>query len=108
MSSLRTYRHWVKGKDLVSFNVRVKETDLYIRATTSLKRRATRLVVKYREMLEGYIERHPPFLTSLQPIPVDDDAPGHGARDTDSRSSRRSFQRCELCFPTPASSQTVE
>ena len=71
----RTYRHWVKDKDLVSFNVVVKETDLYIRATTNLKRKALRLVVKYRDALERYIERHPSFLTSLEPIAVGDDAP---------------------------------
>jgi len=71
----RTYRHWVKDKDLVSFNVVVKETDLYIRATTNLKRKALRLVLKYRDALERYIERHPSFLTSLEPIAVGDDAP---------------------------------
>jgi ApbE superfamily uncharacterized protein (UPF0280 family) len=71
----RTYRHWVKDGDLVSFNVVVKETDLYIRARTNLKRKAHRLVLKYREMLEQYIERHPSFLTSLEPVVVGDDAP---------------------------------
>jgi ApbE superfamily uncharacterized protein (UPF0280 family) len=71
----RTYRHWVKDKDLVSFNVVVKETDLYIRATTNLKRKTFRLVLKYRDALERYIERHPSFLTSLEPIAVEDDAP---------------------------------
>jgi ApbE superfamily uncharacterized protein (UPF0280 family) len=75
MSESRTYRHWVKGTDLVSFNVAVKETDLYIRAATNLRRRALRLVLKYRDMLERYIERHPSFLTSLQPIPISEDAP---------------------------------
>jgi ApbE superfamily uncharacterized protein (UPF0280 family) len=71
----RTYRHWVKGNDLVTFNVVVKETDLYIRTTTNLKRKAHRLVVKYRETLERYIERHPSFLTSLEPVAVGEDAP---------------------------------
>ena len=33
----RTYRHWIEGKDLIPFNVTVKETDLYILATTDLK-----------------------------------------------------------------------
>ncbi|GAH79998.1 unnamed protein product, partial [marine sediment metagenome] len=75
MSEPRTYRHWVNGKDLVSFNVAVKETDLYIRASTNLRRRAVKLVLKYRDMLERYIERHPSFLTSLQPIPIGEDAP---------------------------------
>jgi ApbE superfamily uncharacterized protein (UPF0280 family) len=71
----RTYRHWVKDKDLVAFKVTVKETDLYIRARSDLKRQAHELVLKYRQMLEEYIEGHPSFLTSLEPLAVDDDAP---------------------------------
>lgn len=71
----RTYRHWIKGGDLVSFNVIVKETDLYIRASTNLRRKALRLVIKYRDILERYISQYPAFLTSLQPLPVDDNAP---------------------------------
>ncbi len=71
----RTYRHWVKGKDLVSFNIIVKETDLYIRASRNLKSKALKLVLKYRDMLERYIERYPLFLTSLEPLSVGDDAP---------------------------------
>ena len=71
----RTYRHWVRDKDLVSFNVVVKETDLYIRATKNLKSKALKLVLKYRDTLERYIERYPSFLTSLKPLPSTDDAP---------------------------------
>ena len=71
----RTYRHWIKGGDLISFNVVVKETDLYIRASTNLKSKARKLVLKYRDALERYIERHPAFLTSLEPLPVNDNAP---------------------------------
>jgi len=71
----RTYRHWVKGKGLASFNVVVKETDLYIRASRNLKSKALKLVLKYRDTLERYIERHPSFLTSLDPLPISDDAP---------------------------------
>ena len=71
----RTYRHWVKGEDLISTSVTVKETDLYISASTNLKRRALKLVIKYRDVLERYIERHPSFLTTLHPIQVDEDTP---------------------------------
>src|SRR4030042_1035148 len=71
----RLYRHWVKGRDLVSFNVTVKETDLYIRARRNLKRKTLKEVLKYRALLERYIERHPEFLTTLEPILVSDDAP---------------------------------
>jgi ApbE superfamily uncharacterized protein (UPF0280 family) len=71
----RTYRHWIEGKDLVAFNISEKETDLYIRATSNLQRKAQRLVLKYREQLEGYIERYPAFQTSLEPFGVPEDAP---------------------------------
>lgn len=71
----RTYRHWVKGTDFVPFNVVVKETDLSILASVNLKRKAQRLVLKYRNMLERYIAQHPLFLTSLEPLPVTDNAP---------------------------------
>lgn len=69
------YRRWVEAKDLTTFNVVVKETDLYIRAASNLHRKATRLVLKYRHMLESYIEQHPSFLTSLEPVPTAGDAP---------------------------------
>ncbi len=71
----RTYRHWINYKDLISFNIVVKETDLSICASTNLKRKAYRLVLKYRDKLEGYIGQHPAFLTSLGPLPVDENAP---------------------------------
>jgi ApbE superfamily uncharacterized protein (UPF0280 family) len=71
----RTYRHWVKDKDLAAFNVTVRETDLYIRARSDLKSKAHELVLKYRQILEEYIEGHPSFITSLEPVAVDDNAP---------------------------------
>lgn len=71
----RLYRHWIKGKDLVFFNVTVQETDLYIRARRNLKRKTLKAVLKYRALLERYIERHPEFLTTLEPFWADNDAP---------------------------------
>lgn len=71
----RTYRHWIKDSDLVSFNVTVKETDLYIRARNNLKAKALEAVVKCRAPLEEYIESHPLFLSSLEPCSVEEDAP---------------------------------
>ncbi len=71
----RTYRHWIKDSDLVPFNVVVKETDLYIRAKKDLKRKALKLVLKYRNILEEYIAKHPAFLTSLEPFPLTPEAP---------------------------------
>ena len=71
----RTYRHWVEGKDLLAFNVTVKETDLYIRATSNLKRKAQRLALKFRNQLERYIEKNPEFLVSLEPLLIPSNAP---------------------------------
>ena len=71
----RYYRDWSKDRDLVSFNIVVKETDLYIRARSNLQKKAHRLVVKYRAMLEHYIAHFPLFLTSLVPVEVAAGAP---------------------------------
>jgi ApbE superfamily uncharacterized protein (UPF0280 family) len=71
----RIYRHWVEGKDLIAFSVTEKETDLYIRASSNLQRKAQRLVLKYRRRLESYIQRYPDFQTSLVPITVTENAP---------------------------------
>jgi ApbE superfamily uncharacterized protein (UPF0280 family) len=71
----RFYRYWSKDTDLVSFNIVVKETDLYIRARRNLRKKALDVVLKQRTSLEGYIARHPDFVTALVPFPVGDDAP---------------------------------
>ena len=64
----RTYRHWIEGKDLVSFTVTIKETDLYIRSKENLQRKAQRMVLKYRTQLEKYIDKNPAFQSSLEPL----------------------------------------
>lgn len=71
----RTYRHWIQEQGLASFHVVVKETDLYIRASSNLKIKARNLVLKYRRILEKYINQHPLFATSLKPVTVAEDAP---------------------------------
>lgn len=74
MHQPRTYRHWIKDKDLVSFQATVEETDLYIRAQKPLKQEALTAIHECRASLERYIELHPLFLTSLEPIPIADNA----------------------------------
>ena len=71
----RYYRDWSKDRDLVSFNVVVKETDLYIRARRHLKDKAFEIIQRQRSLLENYISRHPGFMTALEPFPIGDDAP---------------------------------
>jgi hypothetical protein len=75
MHEPRFYRRWVEDNGLVSFTVLARETDLYVRARRNLRRKATRVVQKYRSSLEEYIERHPAFLTALEPVLVEEDAP---------------------------------
>ena len=65
----RSYRHWIEDKDLVSFIVTIKETDLFIRAGENLQKKAQRTVLKYRYQLEKYIETRPGFQKSLEPLP---------------------------------------
>jgi uncharacterized protein len=71
----RDYRSLVAGRDLTSFEIEVKETNLFIRSNRRLRSKALRLVDKYRSHLEGYIARHPTFTTSLVPLPIRGDEP---------------------------------
>jgi len=71
----RTYRKRITADDLVSFNVRIKETDLLVSSDRDLYKRTIELVLDYRYQLENYIKSHPEFLTTLQPYPDDPYAP---------------------------------
>jgi ApbE superfamily uncharacterized protein (UPF0280 family) len=71
----RTYRSRVRTRGLVSFQVQIKETDLWISAGRDLTREARDLALACRHPLEHYIRAHPSFLTSLVPIPEDPYAP---------------------------------
>jgi ApbE superfamily uncharacterized protein (UPF0280 family) len=75
MYEQRFYRHWIKDEDLVSFEVAVKQTDLYIRSRRNLKDKALDSVLKHRGPLESYIGGHPLFLTTLDPYRAEADAP---------------------------------
>jgi ApbE superfamily uncharacterized protein (UPF0280 family) len=71
----RTYRNWVKNKDLVTFQVIVEETDCSISAVTNLESKARKSILKYRAILKKYISTHPLFLTTLEPFSVEPGAP---------------------------------
>jgi len=75
MYEQRTYRHQIKDRDLVSFTAVVKETDLYIRALKDLSVEAVAAIREIRRPLERYIQEHPIFLHSLEPLLVEKDAP---------------------------------
>jgi len=71
----RTYRKRVTASDLVSFQVEVKETDLWVSADRDLEKETRDLVLNYRNQLESYIKTHPTFLTTLEPYAQDPFAP---------------------------------
>jgi len=75
MREARFYRHWIKDAGLISFNVAVEQTDLYIRSRRNLKNKALDSVRKHRGSLEAYIGRHPLFLTTLDPYQAGAEAP---------------------------------
>lgn len=71
----RSYRNHAKTEGLNSFNITVKETDLFISASKKLKENAMAAVVQSRFIIEQYIKSHPEFVTSLIPLPQDKHAP---------------------------------
>ena len=71
----RFYREWTDTSGLVTFTVKVKETDLEIRAHTDLSDQATQTVLRLRRELEDYMAAIPEFLTSFSPLPEDPEAP---------------------------------
>ncbi len=72
----RFYRLWSPDRDLVSFSVVIKQTDLYIRARRNLEEEARQAVLRERGLIEEYIQQHPGFAVALEPFPVGEDAPG--------------------------------
>ena len=64
----RLYRSWYDDNDLVSFNVVVDETDLFICADKVLEKEAKRSVEIYRAEVEDFIKKHREFLLSLKPV----------------------------------------
>ena len=69
------YRKRVHPRDLTSFRVLVKETDLLVSSSKDLSTHATDSVHRYRTQLEDYIRSKPDFLSTLLPYPEDPFAP---------------------------------
>ncbi|MGC9965631.1 MAG: UPF0280 family protein [Syntrophobacteraceae bacterium] len=72
----RFYRYQHQApKGWESFQVKYRETDLWIRARLNLEREATQAALSCRLQLEHYIAAHEDFLRSLAPVPDDPLAP---------------------------------
>lgn len=72
---VRSYRTRMNPRDLVRFDVAVKETDLAIFADRDFSREALAAVGRLRGDLEGYAERHEGFRQALSPLAPRRDAP---------------------------------
>jgi len=75
MFNNRTYRKHHNKKNLVSFDITVKETNLNIQAQTDLTDIAIKAVLECRNVIENYIKLNPEFATSLKPLKKSDTAP---------------------------------
>jgi ApbE superfamily uncharacterized protein (UPF0280 family) len=74
--SRRFYRYQHQSKaGWVSFQVKHRETDLWIRARKNVEKEALEAVLNCRHQLEQYISYSPEFLRSLTPLPDDPTAP---------------------------------
>jgi uncharacterized protein len=72
----RFYRHQHQDREgWVGFQVRYRETDLWVRAQRNLERETLTAALNCRRQLEQYITEHPGFLKSLTPLPDDPLAP---------------------------------
>lgn len=70
-----TYRNHHQKKNLVSFDVTVKETNLNIQAQKDLTDKAVKAVLACRNTIENYINLFPDFASSLVPLPPSDTSP---------------------------------
>ncbi len=71
----RKYRNLLLDEGFISYEVKVKETDLHIRTAHDLQPLALQSILRYRYQLEKYIVQEPGFLRSLVPVGVDEFAP---------------------------------
>ena len=71
----RTYRKYMKAPDLVSFQVKIQESDLYILAKRDLKKEAEKFLLFYRKQIEDYILEDPVFKLTLSPHRPKNNAP---------------------------------
>lgn len=71
----RFYRKTSKSDDLHCYEVKDKESDLFISSGKYLKNQATEILRKYRGEIEEYIKRDPHFLSALTPYKLLDNAP---------------------------------
>ncbi|MBU1887850.1 MAG: UPF0280 family protein [Candidatus Omnitrophica bacterium] len=71
----RFYRKWVNSNGLITREVIVGETDLFVSAEKDVCKAVEALAKEYRSQIEAHIKKHPGFKTSLEPMKLNMDAP---------------------------------
>ncbi len=71
----RFYRGLSRPQDLICFEVKLKETDLFCCVSQDVRELIENRVIYYRNQLEEYIRKRPDFLRSLVPLEPDLFAP---------------------------------
>lgn len=67
----RSYRSLINKDNLISYNIKISESDLFISSDTNLAVLAEKSLIQHRYSLETYIRNHPEFQTSLLSLPED-------------------------------------
>ncbi|HDM08656.1 MAG TPA: UPF0280 family protein, partial [Candidatus Omnitrophica bacterium] len=55
------YRSWINAPGFYRYEIRYKESDLFIQTDKDLRKKALNALKKYRQKIENYIEENPLF-----------------------------------------------
>ena len=67
----RSYRQIIKATDLISYQIQIAESDLFIQTPLKLEKEAMDSLKQARSIIEEYIRRRPIFQKTLIPYPMD-------------------------------------
>jgi len=65
----RLYRNVISPEGLVSYSVKIGESDLFICTSSNLRSLAEAALARYRSDIEEYMKAHPIFGRSFKPVP---------------------------------------
>lgn len=71
----RFYRYWHRNFQGNSYEVKYRQTNLWVRTDGIFRKEITALVVKSHNEILQYASRNPSFIPSLTPLPFDSTAP---------------------------------
>ena len=69
------YRELITPRDLFSFQVEIKESNLFVLASRKLPKQTEEALVWCRKDIEQYIYRNPVFRTTFKPFPLEEGMP---------------------------------